>query len=234
MDRHPAVVKLASLQQESGRHGEAWASQEVDIQPECAVTVSRLRTPFAPESPGLVREVRSWIGWTPLEKTTRLGVWWFRGALREEGVLSALRSWRLGNEGIVPDNVCGPPAFFVLLFTRVWTRTNWEAVLVTACWTVEGYHTTDEAMVCRWGCADCCEPELLLCCALVPLRFSDGKASPVRIVMLGSCWLGHGDFLVMDGQCQDEFLHCGDPRWNRNGLALRSVGSGDMLLLVLS
>ena len=22
------------------------------------------------------------------------------------------------------------------------------------------------------------------------------------------CWLGHGDILVMDGQCQDEFLHC--------------------------
>ena len=22
------------------------------------------------------------------------------------------------------------------------------------------------------------------------------------------CWLGHGDILVMDGQCHDEFLHC--------------------------
>ena len=22
------------------------------------------------------------------------------------------------------------------------------------------------------------------------------------------CWLGHDDILVMDGQCQDEFLHC--------------------------
>ena len=41
-----------------------------------------------------------------------------------------------------------------------------------------------------------------------------------------SCWLGHGDILVMDGQCQDEFLHCTSPglehermnvtfRWNR-------------------
>ena len=27
----------------------------------------------------------------------------------------------------------------------------------------------------------------------------------------GSCWLGHGDLLIMDGQCQDEFLHCTDP-----------------------
>ena len=26
-----------------------------------------------------------------------------------------------------------------------------------------------------------------------------------------SCWLGHGDILVMDGHCQDEFLHCTSP-----------------------
>ena len=26
-----------------------------------------------------------------------------------------------------------------------------------------------------------------------------------------SCWLDHGDILVMDGQCQDEFLHCTSP-----------------------
>ena len=25
------------------------------------------------------------------------------------------------------------------------------------------------------------------------------------------CWLGHGDILVMDGHCQDEFLHRTDP-----------------------
>ena len=25
------------------------------------------------------------------------------------------------------------------------------------------------------------------------------------------CWLGHGDILVMDGQCQDEVLHRTDP-----------------------
>ena len=26
-----------------------------------------------------------------------------------------------------------------------------------------------------------------------------------------SCWLDHGDLLVMDGHCQDEFLHCTNP-----------------------
>ena len=29
--------------------------------------------------------------------------------------------------------------------------------------------------------------------------------------MVTHAWLGHGDILVMDGQCQDEFRHCTDP-----------------------
>ena len=36
-----------------------------------------------------------------------------------------------------------------------------------------------------------------------------GKSCPDGEV--SSCCLGHGDILVMDGQCQDEFLHCTDP-----------------------
>ena len=36
-----------------------------------------------------------------------------------------------------------------------------------------------------------------------------GKSCPDGEACL--CWLGHGDVLVMDGQCQDEFLHCTDP-----------------------
>ena len=73
-DGRPAVGKLAFLHQAPGRmYGEAWASrvplpnqvvsQEVEIQPGCAVMVSRLPTTFfAPESHGPGREVRSWIG----------------------------------------------------------------------------------------------------------------------------------------------------------------------------
>ena len=30
-----------------------------------------------------------------------------------------------------------------------------------------------------------------------------------------SCWLGHGDIFVMDGLCQDEFLHCTSPGLER-------------------
>ena len=32
-----------------------------------------------------------------------------------------------------------------------------------------------------------------------------------------STWLHHGDLLVMDGRCQDEYLHSTDPRLDGNG-----------------
>ena len=83
----PAVEKLASSQQAPGRlHVETWAgrgdnpslwiSQEVEIIPGCADTVVRLPSPsLSSVSPGPGREVRNWLGWTPLEKTARSGVW---------------------------------------------------------------------------------------------------------------------------------------------------------------
>ena len=148
-----AEEKLASSQQASGRlHDEASAGrveslglaifQEVEIQPGCAVKVSRLPVLFfAPESPGQGREVSCWRGWTPLEQTTRSGVWLFRGALGGESVFfCTLCSWRLGQQRIVPRSVGGPSTFFVFLLMCVWVRhrcraTNWGAVLVTAFWT---------------------------------------------------------------------------------------------------
>ena len=41
--------------------------------------------------------------------------------------------------------------------------------------------------------------------ALVPVRSSNGRASPVRIVMQARAGLTMVTFLVMGGQCQDEF-----------------------------
>ena len=43
--------------------------------------------------------------------------------------------------------------------------------------------------------------------------------------MFSSCYLGHGDILVMDGQCQDEFLHCTDPglEQERNNVTFRLI-----------
>ena len=76
----PVVEELAPVQQASGSmHEEAWAgcneclslkiSQEVEIVPVCAVTMSYLPPPFiAPVPPAPGKEVRSWIGWTPLVK----------------------------------------------------------------------------------------------------------------------------------------------------------------------
>ena len=43
-----------------------------------------------------------------------------------------------------------------------------------------------------------------------PLVFKwKGKSCPD--CEASSCWLDHGDLLVMGGRCQDEFLHCTDP-----------------------
>ena len=49
-----------------------------------------------------------------------------------------------------------------------------------------------------------------------------------------SCWLGHGDILIMDGQCQEEFFIVRIPVRIRNGLTLRSVGSNNIVLPVPS
>ena len=53
----------------------------------------------------------------------------------------------------------------------------------------------------------------------------------------GSCWLHHGNLLVVDGCCQDEYLQCTDPRlegervnvtfrWIRNHLSPCPSGAG--------
>ena len=47
------------------------------------------------------------------------------------------------------------------------------------------------------------------------------------------CWLGHGDILVMDGQCQDELLHRTDP-WPGTGTDERYVPLGQTACFLLS
>ena len=92
----PAGKELAPLQEAPEKlHVETWAgckqgldvkiSQEVEMIPVCAVTVSYLSSLFnAPVPPGPGSVVWTMLGWTQLEKTARSGVWWFRGALKEE------------------------------------------------------------------------------------------------------------------------------------------------------
>ena len=66
-----------------------------------------------------------------------------------------------------------------------------------------GWHCDDEPLF--WECGDA---KLIVSVSLggsTVFRWrrqscSDGEGH--------LCWLGHGDILVMDGQCHDEFLHC--------------------------
>ena len=100
--RRLVVKKLASLQQASGRlHDETWAGraqssslpifQVVEIAPGCPDTVYCLPLLFlASVSPGPGREVRNWMSWTLLEKTTRSGLWWFGCALGRDSIFFAL------------------------------------------------------------------------------------------------------------------------------------------------
>ena len=69
-----------------------------------------------------------------------------------------------------------------------------------------GWHSDDEPLF-----GECEEVKLI-----VSVSFStralfkwNGKFCPDSEA--SSCWLGHGDLLVIDGQCSDEFLHCTDP-----------------------
>ena len=82
-------------------HEETWAgllqnqglriSQEVEIVPECAVSVARPACPDnSPVSPGPGRVIRNMLGWTLEEKTVGSGVWLFRGPLQGENLFSSL------------------------------------------------------------------------------------------------------------------------------------------------
>ena len=76
----------------------------------------------------------------------------------------------------------------------------------------------------------------------ISLRSSGGSLGPSPECEAGSCWLHHGDLLVMDGRCQDEYLHCTVPRldgervnityrWLKNHLPRCPVGTGVMCCL---
>ena len=69
-----------------------------------------------------------------------------------------------------------------------------------------GWHSDNEPLFGQRG-----EAKLIVSVSFgTPALFEwKGKSCPSNDA--DSCWLGHGDILVMDGQCQDEFLHCTDP-----------------------
>ena len=69
-----------------------------------------------------------------------------------------------------------------------------------------GWHRDDEPLF-----GECGEAKLI-----VSVSFGDAAVFRLRRQSCPNneghlCWLDHGDLLVMDGQCQDEFLHRTDP-----------------------
>ena len=239
--RCPAVEKLASLQQAPGRrHNETCAghdgnlslliSQAAEIIPGCADMVVRLLPPFfSSVSPGPGREVRSGIGWTPLEK--QLGLGWKQylfSLVAGDWVMkgSFLTAWAASHFLRVLVHMRVGEAR--LWEKRCWTllATLWRAIApVMKPWCAEGevptaanlnlclgrklrveWHSDNEPLFGERG-----ETKLIVSVSFgtSALFKWKGKSCPSNVV--NSCFHGHGDILVMDGQCQDEFLLCTDP-----------------------
>ena len=87
------------------------------------------------------------------------------------------------------------------------------------------WHSDDEPL-----CGDCGDAKLIVSVSLGGSAVFRWRRQPCPDDDDGHlCWLGHGDILVMDGRCQDEFLHRTDPgreqerlnltfRWRYEGL----------------
>ena len=94
------------------------------------------------------------------------------------------------------------------------------------------WHCDDEALLGGQG-----ESKLIVSMSVgFSARFR-WKPGPSPDCEADSCWLHHGDLLVMDGRCQDEYLHSTDPRlqagrvnitfrWIKDHLPQCLVGAG--------
>ena len=120
----------------------------------------------------------------------------------------------------------------VLICVWAWPSyraTHGKAVLGTALVFVEGYRSPDEALVClptaanlnlyregtSWVNWHSDNEPLFGGSGVHKLIVSVSFGAPVLFKWRSrscldsgerSCWLGHGDILVMDGQCQDDFF----------------------------
>ena len=69
-----------------------------------------------------------------------------------------------------------------------------------------GWHRDDELLFGEFG-----EAKLIVSVSLGGSAVFRWKRRSCSSDEGRSCWLGHGDILVMDGRCQDKFLHRTDP-----------------------
>ena len=69
-----------------------------------------------------------------------------------------------------------------------------------------GWHCDDEPLI-----GECGEAKLIVSVSFGTHALSSWKGKSCPDGEANSCCLDHGDILVMDGQCQDRFLHCTSP-----------------------
>ena len=69
------------------------------------------------------------------------------------------------------------------------------------------WHSDDEALFGERG-----DPKLIVSVSPGSSALHKWKPRSCSNGFENSCWLHRGDLLVMDGCCQDEYLHCTDPR----------------------
>ena len=102
------------------------------------------------------------------------------------------------------------------------------------------WHSDDVALFGDRG-----DPKLIVSLILGSSALFKRKPRSLPDAEESSCWLHHGDPLVMDGCCQDEYLHCTDPRlggervnvtfrWIRNHLPQCPLGAGVVCCLPTS
>ena len=72
------------------------------------------------------------------------------------------------------------------------------------------WHCDDEALF-----GECGETKLIVSVTLGASALFKWKVKSCSDNEVHLCLLDHGDILVMDGQCQDKFLHCTDPGLKR-------------------
>ena len=215
--------------------------REVEIVSGCAVRVACPSCPdYFPEPPKPGRIIRNMLGWSQIEKTIRSGVWLFRGALQGENLFSSLavsgdwvRKGSYHTAWAVPcDSSCTcsyssgqGPAIGPHTGRRCWPLLEgvWRAIApLMRPWCAEEEVPTAANLNLYRGWKSCvgwhCDDESLFGDAKLIVSVSLGSSAVFRWRRQSCpddeghlCWLGHGDIIVMDGQCQDEFLHRTDP-----------------------
>ena len=242
-------------------------SWEVSVAEGCKVTVSAVYLPKKrPGPPAAGPLYRILFGWSRLLYTASSGIWIFRGALRGSQVLPALAScfdWAVRGTyrtawAVQPCCRCsysygnGPAVGPQVSGNWEFLRGLWKAVApLMAPWCADGemptcanlnlyegsgsrvrWHSDNEGLFGRRG-----ESKLIVSMSFGVSALFKWKPGPSLDSDASASWLHHGDLLVMDGCCQDEYLHCTDPlqggervnitfRWIRNHVPRCPLAAG--------